>query len=95
LEEIHNRTQARPVPNFFAGSILRVKYLDALGLSKPQKRVFTGICIAKANRGLGSKYGRRVLCVCVFFSGENAGAALISPPWFCPPCGQFSAAQRD
>eukprot|EP00049_Salpingoeca_infusionum_P000058 m.36867 g.36867 ORF g.36867 m.36867 type:complete len:308 (+) comp10045_c0_seq2:185-1108(+) len=55
-EEIHTRTQERPVPKFYPGSIMRVTYHDSL--SRNPKRV-VGLCIARRNRGLGSTFTLR------------------------------------
>ena len=38
-EEIHYRTLDRPVPEFYAGSIIAVNYVDNLAKSKSQRAV--------------------------------------------------------
>ena len=52
-EEMYQRTTTRPIPEFYAGSVMWVTYLDSK--SKKRPKVMTGLCISRVNRGLGSR----------------------------------------
>eukprot|EP00053_Salpingoeca_punica_P021319 m.212890 g.212890 ORF g.212890 m.212890 type:complete len:231 (+) comp21826_c0_seq1:100-792(+) len=54
LEEMHRRVKERgqDIPTFHSGSTLRIQHVESL--DTPRMLSFTGICISKVNRGLGS-----------------------------------------
>lgn len=52
-EEMYERTKDRPIPEFYAGSILRVTFRETKARGQ---RFVVGLCIAKINRGIGSSF---------------------------------------
>eukprot|EP00056_Hartaetosiga_gracilis_P022136 m.28425 g.28425 ORF g.28425 m.28425 type:complete len:289 (+) comp9470_c0_seq1:153-1019(+) len=56
-EEMHYRNKVNPIPEFYAGSILRVSFKESLSRKNPRRMV--GICIGRRNSLLGSTFTLR------------------------------------
>ncbi|HEY0314000.1 MAG TPA: 50S ribosomal protein L19 [Allosphingosinicella sp.] len=74
-EQIENLTQARAIPEFRPGDTLRVGVKVVEG-DRTRVQNFEGVCIARANRGMGSSFTVRKIS---FGEGVERVFPLYSP----------------
>jgi large subunit ribosomal protein L19 len=74
-EQIESLTQGRPIPEFRPGDTLRVGVKVVEG-DRTRIQNFEGVCIARANRGLGSSFTVRKIS---FGEGVERVFPLYSP----------------
>src|SRR3954471_790975 len=74
-EQIESLTQGRPIPEFRPGDTLRVGVRVVEG-ERTRIQNFEGVCIARANRGLGSSFTVRKIS---FGEGVERVFPLYSP----------------